>query len=141
MLKHPADNKKRWATLLIITLLTGLVMQVWLSRDLWVSQMRQPEKVKILSKNVFSHPSEPEALIITASIKSFTEDSQPFPYLEARLLDVQKNTIALRRFRPHEYLEEYESGSMLEGNTEVSIHLKIQDPPGKKAKHFQFFFL
>ena len=139
--KNPTDRKSLWITLLAFTLSVALVTQVWFSRDLWLSKLRQPEKVKVLSKNVFSHPSETDALIITAVIKSFTEDSQPYPYLETRLLDVQNKTIALRRFRPHEYLEKYQSGSLLEGNTEVSIRLKIQDPPGNRAKHFQFSFL
>jgi len=135
------SNSNLWATLIILALCFALAAQIWLSRDVWFNQLRQPEKVKILTKNVFSHPSQPNALIITASIQSFTNESQPYPYLEARLLDRLNNTIALRRFRPHEYLEQYESGAMLQGNQPVSIRLKIQDPPGNKAKHFQFSFL
>ena len=139
--KDKGKTNKLWTALIALGLCVALAAQVWFSRDVWFNQLRQPEKVKILSKNVFSHPSQPNALIITASIKSFTDDSQPYPYLEARLLDIQNNTIALRRFRPHEYLEQYESGAMLQGNQPVSIRLKIQDPPGNKAKHFQFSFL
>ena len=139
--KKSGNRNKLWAALTALTLCITLGAQVWFSRDVWFSQLRQPEKVKMLSKNVFSHPSQPNTLIITASIKSFTKDSQPYPYLEARLLDIRNNTIALRRFRPHEYLERYDSGAMLQGNQAVSIRLKIQDPPGNKAKHFQFSFL
>ena len=139
--RDSANRNKLWTALVALGLCAALAAQVWLSRDVWFNQLRQPEKVKMLSKNVFSHPSQPDALIITASIKSFTNDTQPYPYLEARLLDIQNNTIALRRFRPHEYLEQYESGAMLQGNKTVSIRLKIQDPPGNKAKHFQFSFL
>ena len=139
--KKSGNRNKLWAALTALTLCITLGAQVWFSRDVWFNQLRQPEKVKMLSKNVFSHPSQPNTLIITASIKSFTKDSQPYPYLEARLLDIRNNTIALRRFRPHEYLERYDSGAMLQGNQAVSIRLKIQDPPGNKAKHFQFSFL
>jgi hypothetical protein len=139
--KKSVNRNKLWAALTALALCITLGAQVWFSRDVWFNQLRQPEKVKMLSKNVFSHPSQPNTLIITASIKSFTKDSQPYPYLEARLLDIRNNTIALRRFRPHEYLERYDSGAMLQGNQAVSIRLKIQDPPGNKAKHFQFSFL
>jgi hypothetical protein len=139
--RDSSSNNTLWALLVTLALCVTLVAQVWLSRDVWFNQLRQPEKIKMLSKNVFSHPSQSNALIITASIKSFTDDTQPYPYLEARLLDVRNKTIALRRFRPHEYLEKYESGAMLQGNQEVLIRLKIQDPPGNTAKHFQFSFL
>ena len=135
------DFKKLWPILATFALCLALATQSWFSRDLWSSKMRQPEKVKMLSKKVFTHPNQPDALIITASIKSFTADSQPYPYLEARLLDADNQTIALRRFRPHEYLETYQPDALLEGNKEVSIRLKIQDPPGNRAKHFQFSFL
>ena len=127
--------------MLVLALCGLLVAQVWFSSDLWFSKLRQPEKVKILSKKVFSHPSQSDALIITASIKNFANESQPFPYLEAKLLDSQNKTIALRRFRPHEYLEQYQADALLEGNSVVSIRLKIKDPPGNKAKHFQFSFV
>jgi len=134
-------TKKLWPVLVALALVGALATQVWFSRDLWFSKLRQPEKVKMLSKKVFSHPSQLDALIITASIKSFAEESQPFPYLEAKLLDAKNQTVALRRFRPHEYLEEYLPGAVLESKKEASIRLKIQDPPGNKAKHFQFSFL
>ena len=135
------SKKKFWTVLIALALCAVLIAQVWFSRGLWFSELRQPEKVKILSKKVFSHPSQPDALIITASMKNFAKESQPYPFLEARLLDIQNKTIALRRFRPHEYLEKYQPDSLLEGNAEVSIRLKIKDPPGNKAKHFQFSFL
>ena len=139
--KNSQKKKRLLAGLIVLALIAALAAQVWFSRDVWFSQLRQPEKVKMLSKNVFSHPSQADTLIITASIKSFTKDPQPFPFLEARLLDIRNNTIALRRFRPHEYLEKYQAGAVLEGNIEVAIKLKIEDPPGNKAKHFQFSFL
>lgn len=138
--KSSNTKKKVLAALLMITLLSALAVQIWLSRDIWFSQLRQPDKIQLSSKKVFSHPSQPGTLIITASIKSLTKDSQPFPYLEARLLDASNKTIALRRFRPHEYLEKYQSGELLKGNTETAIKLKIEDPPGNRAKHFQFSF-
>ncbi len=139
--KKPASSTKLWPIITALGLCLALGIQVWLSKDLWFSKLRQPEKIEMLSKKVFSHPSQPEALIITASIKNLAKDPQPFPYLEAKLMDIKNQTIALRRFRPHEYLEEYQPDALLESNKDVSIRLKIQDPPGNRAKHFQFSFL
>ena len=124
------------ASLLTIILAT----QVWLTRDLWFNT-RHPEKVKMLSRKVFTHPSQPDALIITGAIENTAERSQPFPYLEARLLDGNDKVVALRRFRPHEYVENYQQDELLESNKQTSIRLKIQDPPGHLAKQFKFSFL
>ncbi len=139
--KNPRSFSKLWPLLIALALSAALAAQIWFSRDLWFSELRQPEKVKMLSKKVFSHPSQPDALIITASIKSFATEPQPFPYLEARLLDINNRIIALRRFRPHEYLEKYQPNAMLEADKEISLRLKIKDPPGNRAKHFEFSFL
>ncbi|MGB1310468.1 MAG: zinc-ribbon and DUF3426 domain-containing protein [Leucothrix sp.] len=142
--QYTTQHKKTgnlWLILSVFALCVALITQVWFSRELWFSKLRQPNTVKMLSKKVFSHPNQPDALVITASIKSFAKESQPFPYLEARLLDVNNQTIALRRFRPHEYLGNYQPDALLMSNAEVSIRLKIKDPPGNRAKHFQFSFL
>lgn len=125
----------------LVALLTAiLASQVWLTRDLWFSA-RNPDKVKMLSRKVFTHPSQPDALIITGAIENTAEQSQPYPYLEARLLDANDQVVALRRFRPHEYIEGYQQDSLLESNQQASIRLKIQDPPGHLAKQFKFSFL
>jgi len=138
---RPSRIKGLWPLIIAIALCAALATQIWFSKDLWFSKLRQPEKIQMLSKKVFSHPTQPDALIITASIKNLAKESQPFPYLEAKLLDARNQTIALRRFRPHEYLTQYQPDALLESGTDVRIRLKIEDPPGNRAKHFQFSFL
>lgn len=118
-----------------------LVAQIWLTRDIWFSPARQPEKIQMFSRKVFTHPSQPDALVITGAIENIAEQPQPFPYLEARLLDTNNKVIALRRFRPHEYLERYEKDQLLSSKQQAAIKLKIQDPPGNQAKQFKFSFL
>ena len=143
----PRESKKPFfsGSLLPVALVGLLTMilasQVWLTRDLWLSSTRHPDKVKMLSRKVFTHPSQPDALIITGAIENTAERSQPFPYLEARLLDANDQVVALRRFRPHEYVENYQQDELLESNKQTSIRLKIQDPPGHQAKQFKFSFL
>lgn len=145
---QPAPRRKqeltssRWLPIALILLLSGiLVTQVWLTQDLWLGGGRAPDKIKTISRKVFTHPSEPDALIITASIQNGADQAQPFPYLETRLLDENNQVVALRRFKPHEYYDQYTTGSMLKSQQTISIRLKIQDPPGNRAKRFEFSYL
>lgn len=135
-------SSKRWLPLALIVLLSGiLATQAWLTQDLWFGGGRAPDKIKTISRKVFAHPSEPDALIITASIRNDADTAQPFPYLETQLLDANNKIIALRRFKPQEYYEQYTQGSLLKSNETISIRLKIQDPPGNRAKRFEFNYL
>lgn len=144
--KPTANNNsfltKRLLPLALILLLSGiLATQAWLTQDLWFGGGRAPDKIKTISRKVFVHPSEPDALIITASIRNDADTAQPFPYLETQLLDANNNVIALRRFKPQEYYEQYTQGRLLKRNETISIRLKIQDPPGNRAKRFEFNYL
>ena len=143
--KNKKQHRETLAPILpiaLVSLLTAtLATQVWLTRDYWLDNARYPDKVKMLSRKVFTHPSEPNVLIITGAIENTAESPQPFPYLEARLLDAGNQVVALRRFRPHEYLESYQQKALLGSKQQASIKLKIQDPPGRNAKQFKFSFL
>ena len=142
--KQPASktNKKLWGVVATVALAGLLVTQVWATRDTWLAPSKDPEKIKMTSRKVFSHPSEPNALIITGLIENTSSNDQPYPFLEAKLLDSHNQLVALRRFRPEEYLEKYNPNKLLKSSEITSIRLKIQDPPGSnKAKHFQFSFL
>ena len=134
-------NKKLLSSLAIFGLIALLVTQVWATRDIWLASPKETDKIKMTSRKVFSHPSEPDALIITALIENTSEHDQDYPFLETKLLDNNKQVVALRRFLPEEYLENYTEGKLLKGKETMSIRLKIQDPPNNRAKHFQFSFL
>ncbi len=143
--KNVSQTKKSSRSLLRFALvgLLSLVLagQVWLTRDIWLGKTRQPEKIKMLSRKVFTHPNQSDALVITGTITNTADQSQPYPYVEAKLLDANNRIIALRRFMPHEYLENYEKSQLLGSQQQASIRLKIQDPPGHQAKQFKFSFL
>ena len=140
--KLSSDTYKKLLPGLAVAALLGiLATQVWATRDTWSSPSRNPEQIKMTSRKVFSHPNEPGALIITGLIENTSKADQPYPYLEAKLLDSDKNLVALRRFLPKEYLETYTPNTLLKSKEVIPIRLKIQDPPNNKAKHFQFSFL
>lgn len=100
----------------------------------------QPDKIQMLNHNVFAHPNEKGVLLISASMQNTAEHDQPYPILEVRLTNSQSQLVALRRFTPSEYLDNYSKGSLLRINQPTSLKLKIKDP-GNKATRFQFSFL
>ncbi len=101
--------------------------------------INQPDKVRMLNHNVFTHPNEPNILLISATMESTAENAQPFPVLEVKLTNSASQVVALRRFKPIEYLEAYSPKQLLPVNTAIGLKLKIKDP-GSKATGFEFNF-
>ncbi len=128
--------------LTILALLSLLIAQFLYANKNWFTHelKRNPEQVKMISRNIISHPNDNGVLLISASIENKADDAQPYPYIEVTLLDNKENTIALRRFKPQEYLQHYSENEIFPPNKEASLQLKIADP-GKKATRFNFRFM
>ena len=136
------NNYNKWLIITAISLAILLLAQVlYNNRHLFTNTPRhEPEKVVMLNHNVFVHPNEKEALLISASMENTAEQPQPYPVLEMVLTDAQSSIVSLRRFLPQEYIENYNSAMLLPVKKPVNFKLKIKDP-GKKATRFQFDFL
>ncbi|KAG1682829.1 tRNA-dihydrouridine synthase B [Nymphon striatum] len=79
----------------------------------------------MISNNVFAHPNEDGVLLISASIENIAERKQYYPALEVSLTDADSNLVALRRFKPSEYLEGYNKKMVLDIKKPIgSYHLK-----------------
>lgn len=127
------------ATIALIALLVGQIL--YSNKTRFTGELkRSPEQVHMISRNVISHPNDNGVLLISASIENKAEHAQPYPYVEVTLLDGKENVIALRRFKPEEYLQHYSENGVLESKKETTLQLKIADP-GKKATRFNFKFL
>ena len=102
---------------------------------------RDPQRIELSSKNVFTHPNSDNALMVTATIVNQAEFEQDFPLLELRFENIRGETIAGRRFKPNEYLglPTNKIGKMQPGNP-VSFNLEIIDP-GKDVMSYEFRFL
>ncbi len=98
-----------------------------------------PEKIQMLNHNVFAHPNESGVLLISGSFENIGKKAQPFPILEVKLTNSQSQVVALRRFNPEEYLENYNPSMLLPVKQSTRLKLKIKDP-GNKATRFQFNF-
>lgn len=129
--------------ILVALILTGLLIGQVLyhyRHMLNFGSQYQPDKIQMLNHNVFAHPIEKGVLLISANIINTAEFEQAYPILEVRLIDKQSKVVALRRFKPDEYLDNYSDVARLKSGQETSLKLKIKDP-GEQATRFQFNFL
>ena len=135
-------NNTNWTAIVIILLFAFLVSQVFYNnRHVFLgTPQHEPEKIKMLSHNVFVHPTEPRVLLLSIQIENTAIKAQPYPILELSLKNSQSKLVAFRRFLPSEYLINYSEGKLIPSKRPINIKLKIKDP-GSKATHFQFDFL
>jgi hypothetical protein len=97
-------------------------------------------QIKLLKRDVRSHPTQPNALLISATFVNQAPFDQPYPVMEITLYDLGGNVVASRRFTPQEYLEKmYNRFLLMESGTPVQVTLAVLDP-GKDAINFEFSF-
>jgi predicted Zn finger-like uncharacterized protein len=99
-----------------------------------------PQQLRLLASNVQAHPSVAGALMISASVRNDAAFAQPYPVLTITLSDAQGRRIAMRRLRPHEYLDD--EASLRRGlapGAEAVLLLEVEDP-GDKAVGFELGF-
>ena len=99
-----------------------------------------PDRLRLLASNVQAHPSVPNALMISASIRNEAAFAQPYPVVTITLADAQGQSVAMRRLRPEEYLDDRAvlRRGLAPGATSVLL-LEFVDP-GDKAVAFEFGF-
>lgn len=97
-------------------------------------------QIKLLNRDVRSHPSQHNALLISAAFINQAPFDQPYPNIQITMYDLGGNVVASRRFTPQEYLEDmYNRFLLMESGTPVHITLAVLDP-GKDAINFEFSF-
>jgi predicted Zn finger-like uncharacterized protein len=100
-----------------------------------------PARLELLSRDIRPHPSVPNALIISATLRNDADFHQAWPEVEITLSDLDENRIAMRRFQPQEYLGDSRNiaSGMASGAT-AALVFEVADP-GKNAVAFEFKFL
>ena len=100
-----------------------------------------PAQLELLSRDIRPHPSVPNALIVSATLRNDANFPQAFPAVEITLSDLDENRIAMRRFLPRDYLPDGRSltAGLAPGAT-ASLVFEVADP-GKNAVAFEFKFL
>jgi predicted Zn finger-like uncharacterized protein len=127
-------------------LLQNPTVRTWLEHGCTVLHCALPlardaESLTLLSRDVRPHPSVPNALIISATLRNDADVAQAFPTVEITLTDLDEQRIAMRRFKPTEYLGDartLNSGLAAHGST--ALVFEVADP-GKNAVAYEFKFL
>lgn len=96
------------------------------------------EQIRLVERNVFTHPTQDNALMVTGSLVNEASFAQTIPKLKISLSDLQGNLIANRVFEPEEYLNA-KSVAMLKPGKPVQFRLEIIDP-GEQALTYEFEF-
>jgi predicted Zn finger-like uncharacterized protein len=97
------------------------------------------EQIRLLERNVFTHPIASNALMITGSFINQAPFTQRMPDLLISLFDVKGKLIANRRFKPNEYLLEDRNRNVVESQLPIQFRLEIIDP-GTDALTYEFEF-
>jgi predicted Zn finger-like uncharacterized protein len=97
-------------------------------------------KIEVLNRDMRSHPTQKNALLVSAAIVNKAKFDQPYPIIAIKLFDLSGDTVATRYFKPSEYLENlYSKFLLMESGTPVHITLAILDP-GDDAVNFEISF-
>ena len=104
------------------------------------SQFSSTQQIKLLERNVFSHPVQSSALMVSGSFVNQAIFDQKLPKLLVSLFDLQGNLIANRLFTPGEYLQADNTRSLMETAKPVQFRLEISDP-GINALTYEFEFM
>ncbi len=100
---------------------------------------RSPQTLQLLAREIGPHPSMPDALLVTATIRNPGPWRQAWPQLELALSDLDGRALAMRRFAPREYLGGEPAVDALGADESVIVRLELRDP-GKDAVAFAFEF-
>lgn len=103
------------------------------------SQFSSIRQIKLLERNVFTHPVTSNALMVTGSFINQAPFTQKLPRMLVSLFDIKGELIANRVFEPSEYLQEGTNRTTMESNKPMQFRLEIFDP-GTDALTYEFEF-
>ena len=93
------------------------------------NKVHDPTTIRILNRNIFTHPNVKNALMITTSFVNENEHPQPFPSLQIALLNTLGEIVAIRRFTPTDYLVNKDLvNTMMQPDQPVGARLEVFDP-------------
>ena len=98
-------------------------------------------QLEILEREVRDHPRVEGALLISATFVNEAPFVQAWPVFEVAFSDVSGTPVAVRRFRPSDYLPSgFDTGAGMQPGQQTHLVLEVLDP-GSNAVSFQLDFL
>jgi predicted Zn finger-like uncharacterized protein len=97
------------------------------------------EQLRLLERNVFTHPIASDALMVTGSFTNQAPFAQKLPDMLISLFDVQGKLIANRLFTPSEYMPDEKNRGVIKPEAIVQFRIEVVDP-GTDALTYEFEF-
>jgi hypothetical protein len=95
----------------------------------------------IINRDVRNHPTLEDVLLVNVAFENRADFIQPYPVLEVSFTDQSGDSVAMRRFRPAEYLDTgVDLHNGMASGAPVQVVLEIIDP-GDEVVSFQFTFM
>ncbi len=156
-------SPRRWPWLLAIVLLSlsALLQAAWLGRTqlatlpataqlvqplcqhlpCGLQPERNPDAIQAVDRSVQNHPSIRGAMLISVTMVNRAGKPQPWPVIELKLADLNGQIMAMRRFKPAEYLQDPQHlTGMMPPDVLVPVVLETLDP-GRDVVAYEFDFL
>jgi predicted Zn finger-like uncharacterized protein len=156
------EKPRRWPWIsACLLLLLGLAGQLgWAMRDTLIAdptvgpllqqacavlnctlpRVRDVRQLRLLARDVQSHPTVPNALLISASVRNDAAFTQPWPIVTIRLSDANGKVIAMRRLNPSEYLDDVDALRRgIGAGATAALVFEVEDP-GHQAVAFDLGF-
>jgi len=103
-------------------------------------QIRDPSQIEMISRNVYTHPNEKDALMVSTTLVNHAAYEQPYPNVQIDFSNVRGELVASRRFIPEEYLQiDSEQLPLFQSGNPITFGLEIKDP-GNEAITYEFSF-
>ncbi len=103
-------------------------------------QKRDPSQIEMIGRNIYTHPNEKDALMISTTLVNQAPYAQPYPDIQVDFSNVRGRLVASRRFLPGEYLPPgSDSAELLQAGSQFDVALEIRDP-GQEAITYEFSF-
>lgn len=119
--------------------------QAWALRacanlDCRLPPIRNIAQLELLSRDIRPDPNTAGALMITATIRNDAAFRQPWPVVVVELTDLDNEVVAMRRFRPADYMPDpARRAAGIAPATTAAVAFEVADP-GKRAVSFRFGF-
>ncbi|MEE4639748.1 MAG: zinc-ribbon and DUF3426 domain-containing protein [Wenzhouxiangella sp.] len=99
------------------------------------------EAISLIARDLHAHPSLPEAVVISATLRNRIADQIALPLIELRLYDSSNQVIGARRFGPSEYLPAARREDLhLQPGRDLPIILEVM-VTGSQPAGFEFRYL
>lgn len=150
-----------WSLAILVFTATLFAEYVWFNRNELVSDpqlrplvtqfcavancdtmnLREPARIEMTTRNIYSHPNVKKALMISGTLINHAHFDQPYPDMQIDFSDVRGEVIASRIFTPEHYMQiKLDSLKLMPPETPVDFNMEIQDP-GNDAMTYEFSFL